>query len=168
VLEGQKEAQTARCHVVTALWVHHLVACASGMPLTSVQLGLDGLVVFQPLTPATALPLLQRLVQVYRAAWERPLPVGCKTAWAFLQAQAQADRLAISQPDKEPKDPHEAAQAAFDGGHRAGERSESAYLARAFDRYEDIEDELPSWAAELYGDMARHVQPTPVQEYPHD
>ena len=168
VLEGQKEAQTARCHVVTALWVHHLAACASGMPLTSVQLGLDGQVVFQPLTPATALPLLQRLVQVYRAAWERPLPVGCKTAWAYLQAQAQADRLAISQPDKEPKDPHEAAQTAFDGGHHAGERSESAYLARAFDRYEDIEDELPGWAAELYGDMARHVQPTPVQEYPHD
>lgn len=168
VLEGQKEAQTARVHVVTALWVHHLAACASGMPLTSVQLGLDGQVVFRPLAPATALPLLQRLVQVYRAAWERPLPVGCKTAWAYLQAQAQADRLAISQPDKEPKDPHEAAQVAFDGGHHAGERSESAYLARAFARYEDIEDELPGWATQLYGDIARHVQLPPVQEHAHD
>jgi exodeoxyribonuclease V gamma subunit len=168
VLEGQKEAQTARVHVVTSLWVHHLVACASGMPLTSVQLGLDGQVVFKPLTPAVALPLLQRLVQVYRAAWERPLPVGCKTAWAFLQAQAQADRLAISQPDKEPKDPHEAAQVAFDGGHHAGERSESAYLTRAFACYEDIEPELPDWAALLYGDMAQHIQRPAAQEHAHD
>ena len=168
VLEGQKEAQTDRIHVVTALWVHHLAACASGMPLTSVQLGLDGQVVFRPLAPATALPLLQRLVQVYREAWERPLPAGCKTAWAYIQAQTQADRLAISQPDKEPKDPHEAAQVASDGGHHAGERSESAYLARAFARYEDIEDELPGWATQLYGDMARQVQLPPVQEHAHN
>lgn len=158
VLEGEKQAQTARGHVVAGLWVQHLAACASGMPVTSVQLGLDGQVVFNPLSREDALDLLGRLVEVYRAAWARPLPVACKTAWAYLQAQAQADRLALDNPDKEPKDPHDAAQAAFEGGHRAGERTESAYLARAFESYDDIELELPAWAQALYGDMARQVQ----------
>lgn len=158
VLEGEKEAQTARGHVVTSLWVHHLVACASAMPVTSVQLGLDGQVVFNTLTQEDATEILQRLVKVYLAAWERPLPVACKTAWAYLQAQAKADRLAIDDPDKEPKDPIDAAQAAFDGGHFPGERTESAYLTRAFECFDDIELEMPGWAIELYGDMARHVQ----------
>lgn len=158
VLEGEKEAQTARGHVVTGLWVQHLLACASAMPVTSVQLGLDGQVVFNTLTPQEAMEVLQRLVKVYLAAWERPLPVACKTAWAYLQAIAQAEQLALENPDKEPKDPIETAQAAFDGGYRTGERTESAYLERAFESFDDIELELPGWAQALYGDMARHAQ----------
>ena len=158
VLEGEKDAPTARGHVVVGLWVHHLVACASGFCMTSVQLGLDGQVVFLPLAPADALASLQRLVKAYRAAWERPLPVACKTAWIFLQTQAQAERLIADPSDKAPPDPHEAAQAAFDGGHYPGERSESAYLARAFESYEDMEGELPEWATLLYGDMAAQAQ----------
>lgn len=159
VLEGEKEAQTARGHVVTSLWVHHLVACASGMQVTSVQLGLDGQVVFNTLPQEEALTILQRLVKVYLAAWAVPLPVACKTAWAYVQAQAQAERLAAKNSDKEPKDPHDAAQAAFEGGfQRSGERTESAYLARAFENYDEIELEMPAWADLLYGDMAQHVQ----------
>lgn len=160
VLEGDKEARTARCHVVVGLWVQHLLACASAMPLTSVQLGLDGHVIFAPLPQDEALRVLQKLVTAYLAAWERPLPVACKTAWAYLQAQAQAARLAVVDPDKEPKDPHEAAQTVFEGAHSAGERAESAYLARAFESYDEIETELPAWAEHLYGDLARHIQLT--------
>ncbi|MCF8160854.1 MAG: exodeoxyribonuclease V subunit gamma [Polaromonas sp.] len=160
VLEGEKEARTARVHVVAGLWVQHLAACASAMPLTSVQLGLDGQVIFVPLPQADALRMLQGLVTAYLAAWERPLPVACKSAWAYLQAQAQAARLAATDPDKEPKDPHDAAQAVFEGSHKAGERAKSAYLARAFESYDQIEAELPAWAERLYGDMARHLQLT--------
>jgi exodeoxyribonuclease V gamma subunit len=158
VLEGEEDAQTARCHVVASLWVNHLVACASGMPVTSVQLGLDGQVVFNILNQEEALDILGRLVKVYRAAWARPLPVACKTAWVYLQAERHAERLAANNPDKEPKDPHEAAQNVFDGGYYAGERTESAYLARTFESYDDIALELPGWAKLLYGDMAQHVQ----------
>jgi exodeoxyribonuclease V gamma subunit len=160
VLEGDKEARTARVHVVVGSWVQHLAACASAMPLTSVQLGLDGQVIFTPLSQADALRMLQGLVMAYLAAWTRPLPVACKSAWAYLQAQAQAVRLAATDPDKEPKDPHEAAQAVFEGAHHGGERDESAYLARAFETYDEIEAELPDWAERLYGDLARHLQLT--------
>ncbi|PKO61230.1 MAG: exodeoxyribonuclease V subunit gamma [Betaproteobacteria bacterium HGW-Betaproteobacteria-18] len=161
VLEGAKEARTARGHVIAGLWLQHLAACASVMPLTSVQLGMDGEVIFPPLPAQEALVILENLVDGYRAAWARPLPVACKTAWAYLQARLLAERLAVEQPDKTPKDPHDAAQAVFEGGHQPGERDESAYLARAFEIYDDIEAELPGWAERLYGDLARHVQLTP-------
>jgi exodeoxyribonuclease V gamma subunit len=163
VLEGEKEARTARAHVVVGLWVQHLAACASAIPLTSVQLGLDGQVIFAPLPQAEAFRILQGLVTAYLAAWERPLPVACKSAWAYLQAQAQVARLAVTDPDKEPKDPHETAQAVFEGARRAGERAESAYLARAFESYDEIEAELPGWAECLYGDLARHLQLSPSE-----
>lgn len=163
VLEGEKDAKTARCHVVVGLWAHHLVACASGMPVTSVQLGLDGQVVFKPMVAEVALAILQRWVNVYVAAWGRPLPVACKTAWAYVQAQAQADRLAADQPDKEAKDPHGAARTIFEGGfNQQGERTASAYLTRAFESYDDIELELPGWAELLYGDLAQYVQLPPA------
>ncbi len=53
----------------------------------------------------------------------------------------------------------DAAQAAFEGSYqRTGEWQESPYLARAFDRYEDIADAMPPWAQLLYGDLAQHVR----------
>ncbi|MDD2917835.1 exodeoxyribonuclease V subunit gamma [Rhodoferax sp.] len=163
VLEGKKDEQTARCHIVVGLWLQHLAACASAMPLTSVQLGLDGQAVFNPLPAPDALAILEKLVLAYQAAWQRPLPIACKTGWAYLQAVLQAERLAVAQPDKVPKDPHDAAQAVFEGGHGPGERAESAYLARAFESYDEIESRLPEWADILYGDLARHIALTPSE-----
>ena len=115
---------------------------------------------FEPLARQQAQDILQDLVLAYRAAWERPLPVACKTAWAWLQAEAKAQKQAAEQPDKPEKikDPHEIAQAVFEGGFRSGsEWSGSPYLARAFDSYEDIEEELPHWARTLYGAMAAYA-----------
>jgi exodeoxyribonuclease V gamma subunit len=166
VLEGGAGEPHARAHIVAGLWINHLVACASGMPLTSIQLGLDGLVRFEPLNQQQAFDTLQQLVQVYRAAWQRPLPVACKTAWAWLQAAAKAERLTEQQPDKleKIKDPHEVAQAVFEGGYKSSsEWGDSPYLARAFDSYQDIEEELPQWAQALYGAMAAHAL-VPVSE----
>jgi exodeoxyribonuclease V gamma subunit len=161
VLEGSGEDQAARGHIIAGLWVNHLAACASGFNLTSTQLGLDGQVIFEPMPQHDALEILQGLVAVYGQAWKRPLPVACKTAWAYLRAQAKAERVAREKPDKldKLKDPHEVAQGIFEGGFkRDSELTSSAYLARAFDSYQDIEDELPQWAQALYGAMVSHAQ----------
>jgi exodeoxyribonuclease V gamma subunit len=142
------------------LWVNHLAACASGIHLTSTQLGLDGQVIFEAMSQGDALAILQELVDAYWEAWKRPLPVACKTAWAYLQAQAKAERVALEKPDKldKVKDPHEVAQAIFEGGFKQGsELTSSAYLARAFDSYQDIEEELPQWAQTLYSAMVSHA-----------
>ena len=68
------------------------------------------------------------------------------------------DRPDADGAGKEPKDPHEVAEPFFTGGfNTTGERQESAYLARAFADYEDIEAGLALWAEPIYGDLARHV-----------
>ncbi len=54
VLDGK----SVRLHTLAGLWVQHLAACASVMPLTSVQLGLDGQVVLSPLAASHAQPML--------------------------------------------------------------------------------------------------------------
>jgi exodeoxyribonuclease V gamma subunit len=158
VLAGEGPAQTARGHVVVGLWVEHLAACASDLALTSVQLGIDGEVVFAPLSADDAHIILQGLVEVYAAAWQQPLPVACKTAWAYLQTERHNQRQSVESPDKEPKDPHDAAQSAFEGSFQStGERDSSAYLMRAFEGYDELEQALPGWAHTLYGAMAGAV-----------
>ena len=158
VAEGDDKDLTARVHIVAGLWVNHLAACASGMHVVSVQLGLDDQVVFGALRVDEAMNALNRLVAAYQAAWLQPLPVACKTAWAYLQTQRKNDRLAADASSKEPKDPHEVAGLVFNGDHYKGEIEESAYLARAFTDYEDMEDGLAQWAELIYGDLARHVR----------
>jgi exodeoxyribonuclease V gamma subunit len=122
-------------------------------------LGLDGEVVFCTVSQQEATDILQRLLKVYLAAWERPLPVACKTAWAWIQAVAHSEQLAVTAPDKPWPDPHDAARTTFESDfHRSGERDESAYLGRAFESYDALMAELPGWAQQLYGDLARHVK----------
>ncbi len=154
VLQGKDGAMAARVHVLAGLWVRHLAACAIGLELTSVQLGVDGQVRFGPLSAAQARGVLNRLARAYAQAWARPLPLACKTGWAYLLTQQQNE--ALTDADKPAKDPHEVAQVVFEGGRFGGEIGESAYLQRAFANYEALADELPHWAAELYADVMAH------------
>jgi len=151
VLQGSKSATAARGHVLVNLWVNHLAACASGLALTSVQLGVDGQVVIRPLSQDVALAALSRLAQAYATAWANPLPVACQTAWAYLQAAKQ--NLLLAESGKPPKDPNEAAEDTFEGGQYGGELAQSAYLQRAFEGYADLVAELPHWAKVIYGDL---------------
>jgi exodeoxyribonuclease V gamma subunit len=160
VLEGGK-SPSPRGHVLMRLWLNHLAACASGLNLTSVLLGVDGEVRLPVIDAATALVLLNRLVRVYAQAWMQPLPVACKTAWTYLVTlQHNSAQEAAGKPGK---DPHEEAQKTFEGGQFGGERAESSYLQRAFERYDDLSDGLggglPHWAEELYGDLLAAVTP---------
>jgi exodeoxyribonuclease V gamma subunit len=156
VLQGQKGALSARLHVLVGLWVRHLAACANGLNITSVQLGVDGQAVIQPLSADAARHILHKHAWAYASAWAQPLPLACKTAWAYLLAERQNQALADA--GKPTKDPHDAARDAFEGGQRGGERAESAYLQRAFASYDDLADALPSWAQLLYGDLLAHVE----------
>jgi exodeoxyribonuclease V gamma subunit len=156
VLEGKAGARSARGHTLPGLWVRHLAGCASGLALTSVQLGVDGAVVFRPLTPDDALQLLKHLAQCHVAAWDAPLPLACKTAWAYLQTERHNPaRLAAG---KTAKDPHDVARAVFEGGQRGGELAESAYLQRVFQSYAELQPGLPHWAQRLYGDVLAHCE----------
>lgn len=158
VHQGKKGSDQVRGHVLVTLWVRHLTACASGLALTSVVVGVDGQVVLPPIASATAYAVLARLVRTYAQAWAAPLPVACKTAFAFLQTQAANASLP---PEKSPKDPHDAARAAFEGGQFPGEWDQSAYLQRAFASYDEVMPGLPHWAQELYGDLMAQLDALP-------
>jgi exodeoxyribonuclease V gamma subunit len=160
VLEGGK-TPTPRGHVLMRLWVNHLAACASGLNLTSVLLGVDGEMKLAPMDSGQAQAILNRLLRVYAQAWAQPLPVACKTAWTYLVTQQR--NIALDAAGKPGKDPHEEAQKTFEEGQFGGERAESAYLQRAFESYDDLSDDpdggLPHWAEELYGDLLAAVMP---------
>jgi exodeoxyribonuclease V gamma subunit len=158
VLQGKKGATRARGHVLVGTWVRHLAGNACGLRLTSVLVGVDGQARLPPMPPGAAHAILVRLALAYTQAWAAPLPVACKTAWAYLQMQAANAQLP---PDKSPKDPHEAARAAFAGGTFGGEWDQSAYLQRAFASYDDVAEGLAHWAQELYGDLAAWADVTP-------
>ncbi|WP_180130573.1 exodeoxyribonuclease V subunit gamma [Rhodoferax sp. BLA1] len=156
VLQGRGANLAARHHVLVGLWLRHLVACASGLHITSVQLGVDGQVVFRPLAADAALATLSDLGQAYAQAWVQPLPVACKTAWAYLLAERQNQALVAA--GKAAKDQHEATRDAFEGGQRGGERAESAYLQRAFASYDELADALPHLAQQLYGELLAQAE----------
>ena len=163
------EKKRIRGHVITKLWVNHLVACASGYKLTSIQIGSDALIVLNALDAEEAKKILTQLMRVYKEAWQRPLPVACKTGLAWLQselvnrlAQAKGGGAAVEDPD-------EVAQEIFDPSSPSkygpkGDRKDSLYLMRAFEDYEDIKEELPRYSQELYGAMIKNAQITSLGE----
>jgi exodeoxyribonuclease V gamma subunit len=143
VVEGKSKQPLPRVHTLTDVWVHHLMACASGTPTTSWQVGLNGVVQLNAINAPTALAHLQDLVQAYQAAWQSPLPIARQAGCAYLMAQHTPERNAL-----------EEAQQVFEGHSRqAGEYTRSEHLKRAFDGFEDIATDLPAWAQRLYGPM---------------
>ena len=156
VLEGKDKAKHPRAQTLTSLWLNHLVACASGTPTTSVQIGLNGAVQFDALAASDAWAELQNLVTLYQAAWTQPLPVARQTACAFLTA------LRATDPAQASSTAHAALQVAqqvFEGHrHLTGEYADSTALQRVFNSFEDVQHELPSLAERLYGAMVTHAR----------
>jgi exodeoxyribonuclease V gamma subunit len=143
VTEGKKENQVARIDTLSQLWLHHLAACASGTPTTSVQIGFDAAIELKPIQAEQAQEHLQDLCDAYLEAWEQHLPVAAKTACAFVMGVYGGS-----------KDPMGKAQAAFEGGFgKSGEYTDSPALQRVFTSFEDVEASLNHWATRLYEPM---------------
>jgi exodeoxyribonuclease V gamma subunit len=143
VTEGKKENQIPRIDTLSQLWLHHLAACASGTPTTSVQIGFDAAIELKPINADKAQAHLQDLCDAYSHAWAQPLPVAAKTACALVMGVHGGSKDAIGK-----------AQAEFEGGHnKEGEYKRSPALQRVFTNFEDIEVSLTHWATRLYEPM---------------
>jgi exodeoxyribonuclease V gamma subunit len=155
VSEKIKDYRFPRGDIVAQLWVNHLLASAQGHRVKSVQLGSDAQIVIDPMDPVDALEVLQKLVGLFKQAWERPIPVACKTGWIWLQSEIYNSAIEPGDSTEELENSHENAEKVFEPSfHRDGERNESAYLIRAFEDYDALRSELPALAQALYGDMA--------------
>jgi exodeoxyribonuclease V gamma subunit len=143
VTEGKKENQVARIDTLSQLWLHHLAACASGSPTTSVQIGFDAAIELKPIKTEQAQEHLQDLCDAYLEAWAQPLPVASKTACAFVMGVYGGSKDAMGK-----------AQAAFEGGFgKSSEYTGSPALQRVFTSFEDVEADLNHWATRLYEPM---------------
>lgn len=76
-------------HRLTRPWVNHLVACASGMPMTTALVASDDSLLLGPLEEAAASRVLGDLLLAWQTGMRQPLPIAVKTAFAWL---AQTDR----------------------------------------------------------------------------
>ncbi|MDP5117065.1 MAG: exodeoxyribonuclease V subunit gamma [Burkholderiaceae bacterium] len=151
-------AGQARLYTLAPLWLGHLSANAAGVQTTTLQSGEDGLVALSPLPASNAQALLADLVTVYLQAWQRPLPLACISACAWLMATHFP--TGKTKPEEIATKAVSAARQAFEGGFRQqGERATSPSLQRAFPEFEDLWTELPVWAERVYGPMLQALMP---------
>ena len=151
-------AGQARLYTLAPLWLGHLSANAAGVQTTTLQSGEDGLVALSPLPASHAQALLADLVTVYLQAWQRPLPLACKSACAWLIATHFPSSK--TKPEEVATKAVSAARQAYEGGFRQqGERATSPSLQRAFPEFEDLWTELAVWAERVYGPMLQTLMP---------
>ncbi|KAB7627955.1 exodeoxyribonuclease V subunit gamma [Alkalilimnicola sp. S0819] len=135
------EGTKLRHHALLRLWLQHLAGNALGEPLSSYMLATDGTLCLEPLAPEPAREALRALVNAWRANQCAPLPVACRSSFAWLRAEEAG------------KDPGAAARECFDGGYtHAGERARSPYLARVFEDFDALlaSEEFHAWRNTLY------------------
>jgi exodeoxyribonuclease V gamma subunit len=128
-------------HRLTRPWVNHLVACASGMPMTTALVASDDSLLLGPMEKAAASRVLGDLLLAWQSGMRQPLPIAVKTAFAWL---AQTD----------PAKADAAARKAYEGDGQTtdGERRESPALTRQYADYEALtaDETFPDWCNALY------------------
>jgi exodeoxyribonuclease V gamma subunit len=135
-------------------WVQHLAACADHLAVQTFVIAADAVIEIPAIDQAEAYALLQSLAEAYHQGMQAPLPVACKTAFAWLAASAGSDQ------DKA----MEKAKSRYEGDDwTPGEMAYDAYLTRFFPRFAslnqshpdttqntDQDKAFPYWAETLY------------------
>jgi len=133
--------KTRKWHRLTRPWVNHLVACASGLSMTTGLVASDDTLLLAPIEQDAALKTLGNLLQAWQSGMRQPLPVAVKTAFAWL---GQTDPLKAEA----------AARKAYEGDGQTtdGERRESPALARQFADYNALiaDETFVDWCDALY------------------
>jgi exodeoxyribonuclease V gamma subunit len=135
----------AKWHNLVGLWARHLAACAMGLDLTAIQVGSDRGWMLPPLPEDRARAWLDEVLAARRQGLRQPLPLPCRTGFAWVSEGSDPDRAAAL------------ARTVYEGGfNRLGERDRDPYLARAFPCFDDLwgrTDDLAHWARHLYGPL---------------
>ena len=133
--------KTRKWHRLIRPWVNHLVACASGLSMTTGLVASDDSLLLDPLDQPHAEQLLGELMQAWQAGMRQPLPIAVKTAFAWL---GQTDPL---KADAGARKAYEG-----DGQTSEGERRESPALARQFPDYNALlaDETFDGWCDALY------------------
>jgi exodeoxyribonuclease V gamma subunit len=143
-------------HNLMKYWILHLAACAEGKERETYVAAADGILKIKPLSRAEASGHLEKLLYAVYQGMQHPLPVACKTAFAWLSALDK---------DKDQQDKAmEKARDCYEGsGWRDGEVAYDPHLARFFPTFEDLYQIDPGrdfqfWTEKLYQPVKEHIQ----------
>ena len=118
----------------------HVLAAASGQPLTTQLICADASVQLHPLNQSHAKDMLEKWMLGWHQGLRRPLPVAMETACAFLLEPVSEQQLAK-------------ARACYEGSqYTKGERDKSVALQRSYPDFADmlVDEEFAGWAESLY------------------
>jgi len=136
-------------------WVQHLAGCADGLPLQTLAIAADTVISIAPIEPDVALAQLASLIQAWHLGTQEPLPIACKTAFAWLAAA--------------PEKALDTAQAQYQGDDwNNGEVDYDAYLARFFPTFASLQPDnqqhgFLKWADTLYRSAFAHITQQDMQ-----
>jgi exodeoxyribonuclease V gamma subunit len=145
VLQGPDKERQPRLDTLYALWLNHLLACASGLPTTSHLVGLDGVLSLRGLSADQARAHLRTLVEAWVQAWQVPLLLPRQTACHWLLAMHAGD---TDQTD-------EATTIALDT--LTTELTRHTGLQRVVTDVDAVLNTITEWAPRIYGPMLAHV-----------
>lgn len=138
--ELKNKDKSWKWHRLLRPWVAHVAAAACGLELTTLLVGEDVSLEFQPVAQDEAQQILQRWLEGWRDGLNEPLPVVLQTAIAWLSAE---DEIKAAK----------AASEAYEGGYeRTGEVENNASLARQYPDFEALtaDGEFYAWSQDLY------------------
>ena len=152
LLTGKK----IKYHSLLLYWVQHLAACACGMNLQTLVAGSDTVIEISPIAQAEAYEQLKTLVEAWLQGMQAPLPVACRTAFAWLGAI----------PDKA----METAQSQYEGDDwNHGEVDYDAYLSRFFPSFaglkpEAAQEDFVYWTNKLYRQAFNQIKQQQIEQ----
>ncbi len=128
-------------------WCVHVIAAASGKPLTTCVVGADATVILEPVPAEQARVIARAWLEARQEGLRRPLPVAAQTALVLLTArEEQAEGKA---------------RACYEGSDFSdGELYRSLALQRSYPDYASLtrSGEFEAWAQVLYQGLIRHWQ----------
>jgi len=142
---GLKRGESWKWHRLLRPWVVQVTAAAYGLTLTTVLIGEDVSVRFEPVEPEQGRGILRGWLEAWRAGMNAPLPVALNTAIAWLSAENE---------EKAEK----AARDTYEGGYnRTGEVAGCASLARQFPDLASLlaDGDFAEWAQVLYQSLLK-------------
>jgi exodeoxyribonuclease V gamma subunit len=142
-------------HNLLKFWVQHLAACADDLDTWTLVAAADGVLKMKPLSQKEAENHLQTLCYGVYQGTLSPLPVACKTAFAWLSALDKG--LEKNKAMEKARDCYES------DDWKDGEVAYDPYLARFFPTFEELRQAdsdmgFEYWAETLYGPLYDHLK----------
>ena len=135
------EGRSFKRHSLVRHWLQHLALQRLGQPVSSVLVSQTGTLEIPPLPSERAGEYLDQLIDAWRQGMRQPLPVACRTAFAWLASGGAA----------EPESHARGAQALRGRVRHGGEVDASPALARVYPDFDRLlaSGEFAHWAEQL-------------------